>query len=203
MAFRFAFRDGCIAEFFMEVFSLKNTQLRALTECALLTALALALSYLEIPIGFAFGGFGGSVSLAMLPMVLCALRWGTIWGLGSGFVMGTLKFIFAGSGGYTLASILLDYSVAYMAVGLAGVVRGRANMAWLGALVGCLGRFFVHFVSGVTVYAAYVGPIFGWSGNSAAIYSILYNGSYMLPNTVLTVLLVLLLQKPLKRLIQR
>ncbi len=182
---------------------MKRTQLRALTECALLIALALALSYLEIPIGLAFGGFGGSLSLAMLPMVFCALRWGTVWGIGSGFVMGTLKFILAGSGGYTLASILLDYSVAYMAVGLAGVVRGRMKWAWLGALIGCVARFFVHFLSGVTIYAAYVEPIFGWNGESPTIFSILYNGSYMLPNTILTVLLVLLLQKPLKRFIEK
>ena len=188
----------------MEVFRLKHKkQLRALTECALLTALALVLSYLEIPVGVAFGGFGGSLSLAMLPMVLCGLRWGTIWGIGSGLVMGTLKFIFTGGAGYTWESILLDYSLAYMAVGLSGLFRGRPKMAWLGALVGCLGRFAVHFVSGVTIYAAYVEPIFGWNGSSAAIYSILYNGSYMLPNTILTVLLVLLMQIPLKRFIEK
>ncbi len=180
-----------------------NKQLRALTECALLTALALALSYLEIPIGLAFGGFGGSLSLAMLPMVFCGLRWGTVWGLGSGLVMGTLKFIFTGGAGITWESILLDYSLAYMAVGLAGLLRGRAKLAWLGALIGCVGRFFIHFLSGVTIYAAYVEPIFGWNGDSVTIYSILYNGSYMLPNTILTVLLVLLLQKPLKRFIEK
>ena len=176
-----------------------NKHLRALTECALLTALALALSYLEIPIGVAFGGFGGSLSLAMLPMVLCGLRWGTIWGIGSGLVMGTLKFIFTGGAGYTWESILLDYSLAYMAVGLSGLLRGRVNLAWLGALIGCFARFFIHFLSGVTIYAASVEPIFGWDGKSAAIYSILYNGSYMLPNTILTVVLILLMQKPLRR----
>ncbi len=179
-----------------------NKQLRALTECALLTALALALSYLEIPIGVAFGGFGGSLSLAMVPMVFCGLRWGTAWGLGSSLVMGTLKFIFTGGAGLTWQSILLDYSLAYMPLGLAGLLRGRVNWAWLGALLGCVGRFAVHFVSGVTIYAAYVEPIFGWNGSSAAIYSLLYNGSYMLPNTILTVLLIFVLQKPLKRFLQ-
>lgn len=184
----------------MEVFPLKhNKQLRALTECALLTALALALSYLEIPIGFAFGGFGGSLSLAMIPVVFYGLRWGPVWGLGSGLVMGTLKFFFTAGAGITWQSILLDYTLAYMLVGLSGVVRGRDNLAWLGALIGCLGRFAIHFISGVTIYAEYVEPIFGWNGTSSVIYSILYNGSYMLPNTILTVAIVLILQKPMKR----
>ena len=109
--------------------------------------------------------------------------------------MGTLKFIFTGGAGYTWESILLDYSLAYMAVGLSGLLRGRVNLAWLGALIGCFARFFIHFLSGVTIYAASVEPIFGWDGKSAAIYSILYNGSYMLPNTILTVVLILLCQK--------
>ena len=39
-------------------------------------------------------------------------------------------------------------------------------------------------------------------GKSAAIYSILYNGSYMLPNTILTVVLILLMQKPLRRFLE-
>lgn len=174
----------------------KHQLLRALCECAILIALALALSYLEIPIGVAFGGFGGSLSLVMLPLILCAIRWGAGWGLGAGLVFGTLKYVFTGSV-LTWESILLDYSLAYMLVGLAGLLRRRSACAWLAALIGCFGRFLVHLLSGLTIYAEYVSPIFGWSGNSVLLYSILYNGSYMLPNTVVTVLLVLLLQKPL------
>ena len=175
----------------------KRNLLRALCECAIFTALAMGLSYLEIPIGLAFGGFGGSISLVMIPLVLCAIRWGAGWGLGAGLVFGTLKFFFGGGAAINWESMLLDYSVAYMMVGLAGVLYRRSGTAWLAALIGCFGRFLVHFVSGVTIYAEYVSPIFGWSGSSVTIYSILYNGSYMLPNTVVTVLLVLLLQKPL------
>lgn len=175
----------------------QNSSLRPLCECAVFTALALVLSYLKIPTGMAFGGFGGSVDLVMIPLLLCAVRWGTLWGLGSGLVFGTLKFFFAGGSAISWESMLLDYSLAYMMVGLAGVLKGRDSMAWLAALIGCLGRFAIHFISGVTIYAEYVSPIFGWEGSSATIYSILYNGSYMLPNTVIAVLAIALLQKPL------
>ena len=78
-------------------------------------------------------------------------------------------------------------------------LRRKGNLAWLAALVGCFGRFLIHFVSGVTIYAEYVSPIFGWNGTSPVIYSILYNGSYMLPNTVIAVVICALLQFPLRK----
>ena len=177
---------------------MKSKTIRPLCECAVFTAAALALSYLKIPTGVAFGGFGGSVDLVMIPLLLCALRWGMGWGLGSGLVFGTLKFFFAGGSAISWQSMLLDYSLAYMMVGLAGVLKNQSGLAWLGALLGCLGRFAIHFLSGVTIYAQYVSPIFGWNGKSSVIYSLLYNGSYMLPNTLIAVLAIALLQKPLK-----
>ena len=175
----------------------KNNSLRALCESAVFTALSLALSYVKIPTGMAFGGFGGSIDLVMIPLLLCGIRWGLGWGLGAGFVFGTLKFFFAGGSAISWQSMLLDYSLAYMMVGLAGLLRGRSSMAWLAALLGCVGRFAIHFISGVTIYAQYVSPIFGWSGKSSVIYSILYNGSYMLPNTIIAVLALALLRNPL------
>ena len=181
----------------------KNNTLRPLCECAVFTAMALALSYIKIPTGMAFGGFGGSIDLVMLPLILCAIRWGSLWGLGSGLVFGTLKFFFAGGSAISWPSMLLDYSLAYMMVGLAGVLKGRSSMSWAAALIGCFGRFVIHFISGVTIYAEYVSPIFGWDGKSSAIYSVLYNGSYMLPNTVIAVLAIALLQKPLGKFLRR
>ena len=176
---------------------MKNKQLRALCEGAIFVALAMILSYLEIPIGVSFGGFGGSLSFVMIPLIIYAIRWGAIQGLCVGLAFGTLKYFFSNGWALTWESMILDYAVAYMLLGIGGLLRGKSQSAWLAALIGCFGRFVVHFVSGVTIYAEYVSPIFGWNGSSSAVYSILYNGSYMLPNTVLTVLAVFLLQKPL------
>lgn len=161
--------------------------------------MALALSYLKLPIGVGFGGFGGSVDLVMIPLILCAIRWGAGWGLGVGLVFGTAKFFLAGGAAINWQSMLLDYSIAYMLVGLAGVLYRKPKMAWLAALIGCLGRFLVHFVSGVTIYATSVEDIMGLHMTNVWLYSLLYNATYMLPNTVIAVLACLLLSGPLQR----
>lgn len=181
-----------------------NKHLRIVCEGAVLVALSLALSYLKIPIGLTFGGFGGSIDLVMIPLILYAVHCGLGWGLGAGLIFGTLKFFLAGGVAINWQSMLLDYSVAYMFVGFAGALRGRKWGLPLGALLGCVCRFAVHFLSGITIYAI-VAPeeIMGILTGSPAVYSLLYNGSYMLPNTILAVLLCALLQKPLQRFLDR
>lgn len=180
--------------------NMKNQTLRTVTEGAVLTALALALSYLKIPIGLAFGGFGGSLDLVMVPIIVFALRRGWLWGLGSGLIFGTLKFFLAGGVAVNWQSMLLDYSLAYMFVGFAGLLRGKKAGLPLGALLGCFARFIIHFISGITIYAEYMPEEFmNMTMVSPVVYSILYNGSYMLPNTILAVLLCALLAKPLEK----
>ena len=179
---------------------MKNKTLRTLTEGAVMVALALALSYIKIPIGVGFGGWGGSVDLVMIPLIVFALRGGLGWGLGAGLVFGTLKFFFAGGVAVNWQSMLLDYSVAYMFVGFAALAKPSRFALPLGALIGGFARFLVHFVSGITIYAIVVPTeIMGLTTGSAFIYSVLYNGTYMLPNTVLAIVLCALLRKPLEK----
>ena len=174
---------------------------RMLTEAGLCIALAIALSYVKIPIGVSFGGFGGSIDLVMVPLVFFALKWGAKWGCIAGFVFGTLKYFLASGFAVNIVSIFFDYSVAYAAVGLAGLfssayVAPSLKSGALGALVGCIARFIIHFISGVTVYAEYMPEEFA----SPFVYSLFYNGTYMLPNTILCVIITALLTKPLANL---
>ena len=177
---------------------------RRLAEGGICIALALVLSYIKIPIGLSFGGFGGSINLVMIPLILFAVRWGAPWGILAGLAFGTLKYFFAEGFAISWISILFDYSLAYAAIGLAGLLHARGGSYTklpLAALIGCLARFVVHFISGVTVYAQYMPEEFmGLSMSSPVIYSILYNGTYMLPNTILAILLCALLIKPASRL---
>lgn len=179
--------------------SKSHIKLRCMAECALFAAMSIALSYLKIPIGLEFGGFGGSIDLVMIPLIIAAFRWGLGWGLGTGLVFGTLKFFLAGGVAINWQSMLLDYSVAYMFVGFAGLLKRKPRTMWLAALIGCVCRFAVHFVSGVTIYAEYMEDIFGLPMTNVAVYSALYNGSYMLPNTIIAVIACLLLEAPLAK----
>ena len=174
---------------------------RALAEGAVCVALSIALSYAKIPIGLAFGGFGGSIDLVMIPLIIYAVRWGFGWGLLAGLVFGTLKYFIGAHGEISWVSIIFDYSVAYAFVGFAGLFKQKYRALPLAALVGCIARFIIHYISGVTVYAQWMPEEFmGISGMTPALYSLLYNGTYMLPNTILAIILCLLLRKPMQRL---
>lgn len=176
-----------------------KTLTRKLCEGALFMAAALALSYLKIPVGLVFGGFGGSVDLVMLPLLVFAVKWGSGWGVTAGLLFGTLKFFLGGGVAVNWQSMLLDYSLAYAAVGLGGLSRRSKHPLTLSAALGSLCRFAVHYLSGVTIYAQYMPEVFmERTMTSPAIYSLLYNGSYMLPNTVLAITLCAVLEKPLQ-----
>ena len=179
---------------------MKNKKIRCICEGAVFIAAALALSYLKITIGFSLGGFGGSIDLVMIPLILFAVRWGLEWGLGAGLIYGTLKFFFAGGVAVNWQSMLLDYSLAYMMVGLAGVMKNREWGLVIGGFIGCFGRFIIHFISGVTIYAQYMPEEFlDMTMTSPTIYSLLYNGTYMIPNTIIVLIIGAALTIPLKK----
>lgn len=174
---------------------------RMLAEGGICLALALALSYLKIPVA----ALGGSIDFVMVPLIVFAWRWGLGWGVGLGFAFGTLKFFLAGGVAVNWESMLLDYSVAYAFVGLAGVFKGKTWGLPAGAVLGCVGRFAIHFLSGVTIYAEYAegtADFFGAAVSTpgAVLYSLVYNAAYMLPNTVIAIVVCCLLAAPLNKL---
>ena len=161
-----------------------STRTRAIVEGAVMVALAAALSLAKVEFAWLQGG---SVELSMVPIVLYAVRWGCGWGLGAGLVLGVLQWMFGGFAA-NWQSIILDYVGAFMMLGLAGVFKGKKlGIVW-GSLLGGFGRFVVHYISGVTIYATYMPEtFFGLTMTTPAFYSLLYNGSYMAINIVLSV----------------
>lgn len=175
----------------------KKLDLRALTEGAILVALAFVLSFVklyELP-------NGGSLTPAMFPIVLYGLRWGVAKGLGAGFVFGLMQLIFDGAYAWGWQSMILDYLLAFPPLGLAGLFKGKAWGIFPGTVIGCVGRFIVHYISGVTIYRIVAPTEVPGLGvyDSASLYSLVYNGSYMLPNMLLALLLAAVLYKPMKR----
>ena len=173
-----------------------RTKTRMLAEAGICIALAVALSFLKIkPVAH-----GGSIDLVMIPLCIFAFRWGAGWGCLAGLVFGTIK-LFMGGSALNLVSFVFDYSVAYAAVGLAGLFGKSAKTRPFGAFVGGFVRFIIHFISGFTVYAQWMPEEFlGMKMTNAVIYSALYNGVYMIPNIILCVLVIALLSKSLEKL---
>lgn len=176
---------------------MKNKHLYRICECAILVALSLALMPIEIP----GPAFGGDIDLVMIPLFILAWRNGAVYGIASGAVFGFLKCLIGGGIGWGLPSVLLDYVLAYAAVGFAGLFRQKYWAVELSTFIGCFARFIIHFISGITLYAI-VSPtdIAGMTIGNPALYSVIYNGLYMLPNTVIAIVIMALLRLPLKKL---
>ena len=177
-----------------------HLHIRALCEGAILLALAVVLNYLSKAI-FANMPNGGSISLAMFPILLYAHRWGLGRGLLVGFSYGLVDMLLDGGYAWGWQSILLDYLVAYTALGLGGIFKGHAWGIFPGIALGCAGRFAVHYLSGVTIYRILVPTEITGFGtfSNAYVYSLIYNGIYMLPNTVIALILAALLVVPMKK----
>ena len=173
---------------------MKKHTTRMLTEGAIFVALAQILGYLKLytmP-------WSGSVTLMMVPMVVYALRWGVKQGLLASFVLGILQFML--DGGFVLGwqSILGDYVLAATLLGLAGLFHRSKYGFVLGSLVAGFGQFFSVYVTGATIWVEYMPEtFFGITMTTPWFYSALYNGAYMLPNTVICIVILALAQKPL------
>jgi len=173
-----------------------HLHIRMLCEGALMVAMAQVLSYVKL----AEAPNGGSITPAMFPIIFFAVRWGLGSGLLAGFLFGLLQLMFDGAYAWGWQSMLLDYLVAFTPLGLAGLFKRRRWGLFVGTVVGCAGRFIIHYISGVTIYKILVPTEFmRWTFTSPSAYSLIYNGSYMLPNTIIALVVSALLYKPLKR----
>lgn len=172
----------------------KRTPVRALCEGAIMVALATALSYVklfELP-------QGGSVCIGMLPIFLYCIRWGWKDGFLASFAYGLLQLIFDGAYAWGPTSMLLDYLLAFAALGVAGFFWKTKGGIYIGTVVGCLCRFVIHFISGVTIYKIYAPTeLFNYTFTNPYIYSLAYNGSYVAIDMVLCLVIFAVLSKPM------
>ena len=194
---------------------------KRLTESAMLIAVAVVLELVskiiipELP-------FGGQLTLAsMLPIVLISYRHGVRWGLVTGFcyalmemAIGTRTVAAAFQPGYfgdgtmignAILMCLLDYIVAYTALGLGGCFRSRVKnhgtALMLGSITALSLRYLAHTGSGYILFAGWAEWFFTqegfptWGASLVAslspellglVYSIVYNGMYMVPEILFT-----------------
>lgn len=169
-----------------------------LAEGGVMIALSILLSYIKIY----QAPQGGSVTAgSMIPIMFFAMRWGVGPGMFVGAIYGILHFILKPYF-YHPVQFLLDYPVPYGLLGLAGItpiveaedMEGKDYFkVVLAVLLAILGRMVSHLLSGVIFFAEYAGDQNPW------IYSIIYNSQYLIPEFIISSIILVLLWKPLSR----
>ncbi len=130
---------------------------------------------------------GGSVTaVSMVPILWIALRRGTKIGVLAGVIFGLVD-MFPQPFVVHPVQFLLDYPLAFGALGLAGLLRGHPTV---GVTVGIGGRFVCHFLSGIVFFAAYAPE-----GMNPVIYSAIYNGSYLIVELAFSIVVMYILAK--------
>ena len=180
---------------------MRNTKIKTLCECAIMVALAFALSCIKLfqmPLG-------GSVTLAsMLPILLIGVKFGYKWGLGASTIFMAIQllqsiikgnvFVWCTTASAVIVCVLFDYVVPFTVLGLSAFAKpnsGRAvNLPKVLTTFSVLIfiRFLCHFITGMTIWGQWDDGFWG-----AFIYSLSYNGSYMGVELVVTVVVAGLL----------
>ena len=167
----------------------KKDNLKKLALCSVFIALATVLSFIKVynlPLG------GAITLLSMLPIILIGRLLGLKWGLITAFVysliqlfQGIMDGLFAwGLSPLSLVgAIFLDYILAFSVLGLVGIIKSeKPFFVTLSTAFVLILRFLCHFLSGVIIFDIWCE----W--DSVWIYSLCYNGSFMLPELIFTCL---------------
>lgn len=189
---------------------MKNKKLYALTDGAITIALASVLSFIKV---FQLPWGGEITLLSMLPIALFSIRRGVKPGLRVSLVYSFVQLAAGVSRGLfswgltplaLIFCILLDYIGAYTVLGISGLFRRSGTAGRIaGISLALLSRTALHVLSGVFIWNSYGELWSGFSTDNSLLYSLLYNGSYMLPELVFTVIgAVIICSSPvMKRLI--
>ena len=129
---------------------------------------------------------GGSITLfSMLIISMIGYCYGPTTGFIASITYGVLQFILEPYFVHPL-QVLLDYPLAFGALGISGFFSKKKNGLIYGYLFGILGRLFFHEVSGLIFYTTYVG---NFHDNMIAISAVLiYNASYVLTEGLITLI---------------
>ena len=166
---------------------------KLITTAALSLALSTVLNFIvlfRLPMG-------GSVTLAsLLPLLLFSYRYGCRYGITLCFLFGILQFFFQPTQIVHPAQFFLDYPLAFMSIGLAGLFYRKKQKTFyfiLGAILALTLRYIAHLISGVFAFGEFA------TGNPL-LYSLAYNSFTFIDGGICIVLACILLQiRPLKK----
>lgn len=170
----------------------KKTDVRALTVSALMIALATVLGMIKL---FSMPQGGSVTLLSILPIAACGYLLGTRRGVMAGFCVGLINLIF---GPYVIhpVQLLMDYPLAFGAVGLSGLTRNGKNGLTTGYIIGIVARYICAVLSGVIFFGEYAPE-----GFNAWTWSLWYNLTYLAVEGVITIVVINI--PPVKSMFQR
>ena len=156
---------------------------KVLAETAIFVALATALSLIVV---YTLPQGGSITAASMVPILWLAIRRGPKVGIAAGALYGVIQLAILP---YVVdpVQLLLDYPLAFGVLGFAGFFQ---KYPVAGVAVGISGRFIMHFIAGVVYWAPIEAPTL-----NPFVYSAVYNGSYILPELVISGFVLYLLQK--------
>ena len=158
------------------------------TQQLVFSALAIALAFVTSYIKLFAMPWGGSVTLcSMLFIVLVANWYGVQTGMLVGFAYGIMQFL---QEPYVLSvfQVCCDYVFAFAALGVAGFFASKKKGLVKGYIAAVLARGFFHSLGGYLYWMSYMPDNFPKS--LSAIYPIVYNYSYLLGETVITLIII-------------
>ena len=155
-------------------------------------ALSVALSFVLSCIRLYRMPQGGSVTPAsMLPIMLFSAAYGVGPGLLTGLVYGVLQYL---QGGWFLNvwQFALDYLLAFAALGLAGLSRNLPEEwgLYVAMVIAAVGRALSATLAGIMFWETAPGA------------SLVYNGTYLIPEIVICIVLAVIIAKPVMRIMK-
>ncbi len=172
----------------------KLSKTHSLAESAIMLALSIALFAVSdaIPWPYAYGG--GFSLFGQVPIIIVSYRHGIKNGLIAStglalfeMLMGFKNFSYVSGLAAWFIVAFADYIIAFGCLGLGRIfknkIKNQTAALVTGGLVVCFIRFLCHFVSGVTIWSGYAPE-----NMLVGVYSLVYNGSYMLIETVITII---------------
>ena len=156
-------------------------QTKIIAEIAVVVALSYALNLIVL---FRMPQGGSVTVVSMVPILWLALRRGTKIGVLAGVIFGLVDMMPQPFVVHPV-QFLLDYPLAFGSLGLAGLFQKHPIA---GVVTGIFGRFVCHFVSGMVFFTMYAP-----SGMNPAVYSAIYNGSYLVVELVFSVVIMYVL----------
>lgn len=167
-----------------------------------------------ILVGYMFGVKWGLGSAFVFSVIQMLLGWGTVSAF---FMPGDSQMVWYNA----VIVCIIDYILAYTVLGLSGVlsrkIKNPAAALCMGSVFALLLRYLCHILSGAIFFGTWAEWFFtdimpgvgtwvlsSFSGfGLAAVYSVVYNGLYMIPEIILTAVLAAIVPKVMGKYVKR